>query len=77
MWQFQPRPCTFAALAIAPLPAKTFSPYLIGILVSVHLPACITEGKSMFKANRSCAAARVRPIRYSHVWPADQLPLPG
>jgi hypothetical protein len=35
------------------MPAKILSPYLIGILASVHLPAYITDGKSMFNVKRS------------------------
>jgi hypothetical protein len=49
----QARPCAFAARAIPPLLAKTFSPYRIGIGVSFHLPACITELNSMFNASKS------------------------
>jgi len=41
---------------MAPREANTLSPYLIGIRVSRHLTACMTEDKSMFNARRSCAA---------------------
>jgi hypothetical protein len=51
-----PRPCSLAARAIPPRAARTRSPYLIGMRVSRHLPACITELKSIFSAKRSCAA---------------------
>jgi hypothetical protein len=49
-------PCSFAALAIPPRCANTFSPYLIGTLVSSHRPACMTEAMSILSANKSCAA---------------------
>ena len=39
-----------------PRAARTRSPYLLGILVSFHLPACITDAKSILRASRSCAA---------------------
>jgi len=39
-----------AALAIAPLPARIRSPYLIGIRVSIHLPAWLTDGNSILSA---------------------------
>jgi hypothetical protein len=51
------RPCCFAALAIAPLLASTSSPYRIGMRVDFHRPACITDPRSIFSANKSCAAS--------------------
>lgn len=50
------RPWISAARAIPPRAARTCSPYPIGILLLFHLPACITELKSTFNADRSCAA---------------------
>ena len=41
---------------MAPLDARTPSPYRIGIRVDLHRPACITDPKSMFNANKFCAA---------------------
>jgi hypothetical protein len=45
-----------------PLCANTFSPYRIGILVSFHRPACITDAISIFSASKSCAAPRDRNV---------------
>jgi hypothetical protein len=42
-----------AARAIPPRAANTFSPYRIGMRVSLHLPACITDAISIFNANKS------------------------
>jgi len=53
-----------------PREASTFSPYRIGMRVSRHVPACITELRSMFSARRSCAA----PTRAE--WPGPLIFLP-
>ena len=57
-----PRPCTLAALAIAPLPARIFAPNRIGILVSVHLPAQLR-----ITIDKGLALARVFKIGRAHV----------
>jgi hypothetical protein len=41
-----------AALAIPPRAARTSSPYRIGIRVDFHLPASITDARSIFNASR-------------------------
>ena len=47
-------PCASANLAIPPRTANTCSPYLMGMRFVFHRPACMTDAKSMFSANRSC-----------------------
>lgn len=39
-----------------PLAGSTCSPYRIGTAVDFHRPACMTEARSIFGANKSCVA---------------------